>query len=100
VAQPAVPTIVDQFGKAYGRGDMWGGAYDPPRDALDGVSDRSAGVIFRDIPMQAVACNWNINAIRSTLIDHRVGLWASPSQLCDSVFGDDRVQATLGSRTG
>lgn len=90
-----VPTIVDQFGK-----DMWGGAYDPPRDPLDRATAMTASVVYRDPPMQAVASNWSINAIRSTLIDHRIGLWSSPSMLCDSVFADDRVQATLGSRTG
>lgn len=100
MAQSAVPTIVDQFGRAYGEGDMWGGAYGAPRDPLAGVSDRSASVVFRDIPIQSVCANWNINAIRSSLVDHRVGLWAGPSQLSDSIFGDDRVQATLGSRTG
>ena len=94
------PLIYDQFGTAIRGGDMWGGAFDPPRDPLDGVSDRSAMVVYRDIPMQAVAQNWSIDAIRKSLIDHRIGLWSLPSQLSDSIFGDDRVQATLGSRTG
>jgi Protein of unknown function (DUF935) len=93
------PTIYDQFGRALGR-DMWGGAFDAPRDPLEGVNGRTATVIFRDIPLQSVALNWSIDAIRKTLVDHRIGLWALPSQLSDSIFGDDRVQATLGSRTG
>ncbi len=94
------PLIYDQFGAPLRRGDMWGGAFDPPRDPLANVNPRDAMVYYRDVPLQSVACDWSINGIRSALIDHRIGLWAAPAQLCDSVFGDDRVQATLGSRTG
>lgn len=98
---PATPPLIyDQFGRSLRRGDEFGGAYDAPRDALAGVERSDATVLYRDIPLQAVASNWNIDAIRATLIDHRIGLWSLPSQLCDAVFGDDRVQATLGSRTG
>ena len=79
---------------------MFGGAFAPPKDPLAGVSDSSARAVYRDIPIQVVASNWSIEGIRTALQNHRIGLWEAPAQLCDSIFGDDRVQATLGSRTG
>lgn len=95
------PTIVDQFGRYYKQGDPWGGAFDPPRDALRAGSKAEAATAFyRDIPISTVSSYWSIDGIRQALQSHRIGLFDTVSLLCDSVFADDRVQATLGSRTG
>jgi phage gp29-like protein len=100
-SEPPRPTLFDQYGRNLRAGDPYGGAFDPPRDPLSDVNaDEVARVIYRDIPLTTLAGNWNIDAIRSALADHRIGLFLAPSQLADSVFGDERVQATLGSRTG
>ena len=88
--------IVDQFGNK-----PWGGAYDAPKDPLAKAGVKSeAAIIYRDIPLTNYWGPWTIHGIREALINHRIGLWQQPSMLCDSVFADDRVQATLGSRTG
>jgi hypothetical protein len=97
----AAPLIYDQFGRALQQGDPYGGAFAPPRDPLDGVNaEQVARWIYRDIPITSFTGNWSIQAIRSALQDHRLGMFDQPAQLCDSIFADDRVQATLGSRTG
>jgi phage gp29-like protein len=38
--------------------------------------------------------------VRAALEQLVQGLFELPAQLCDSIVGDDRVQATMGSRTG
>jgi Protein of unknown function (DUF935) len=96
----AAPLIYDQFSRPLQQGDIYGGAFDPPRDPLANVKgEEVARWIYRDIPLTSFAGNWNIDAIRSALADHRIGLFEQPAQLCDSIFADERVQATLGSRT-
>lgn len=95
------PLIYDQFGKPTSSADPYFGAFGPPRDPLADIDpDKIAGAIYRDIPLTTLAGNWNIDSIRSAIADHRIGLFMSSAQLCDSLFGDDRLQATLGSRTG
>src|SRR5271165_7109856 len=93
-------TLLDQYGKLL-TADPWSDAYALPRDPLKGVDKQDvAGTYFRDIPLTTVAGNWNIDSIRAALMDHRIGIFQSSAQLADSVFADERVQATLGSRTG
>jgi hypothetical protein len=87
------PLIVDQWGRGID-------PFAPPKDPLIGA-EAGAGVIYRDIPLVSIATgNWDIGGIRGALADHMVGLFQTSAQLCDAVFGDERVQATLGSRTG
>jgi len=78
--------------------DPWGNAFAPPRDPLKKPADPNT--IYRDIPIVAVTGNWTIRGIRDALAAHKVGNFAAASMLVDDTFGDDRVQATLGSRTG
>jgi hypothetical protein len=84
------PLMFDQFGGAI--------AFAPPRDPLLSPSDPH--VIHRDIPITAITGDWTINGIRSALSGHKIGQFAASAMLVDDTFGDDRVQATLGSRTG
>jgi hypothetical protein len=98
---PALPLIVDQFASNYRRGDSWGGAFDPPTDPLAAPGVREdAQYIYRDIPLTTFGGPWSIDTIRGALQHHREGIFQQPALLSEAIFGDDRVQATLGSRTG
>lgn len=77
---------------------LYGDAFAPPRDPLERPSDPL--VVHRDIPITTVAGNWTPDGIRAALGAHKIGQFAASSMLVDDTFGDDRVQATLGSRTG
>ncbi len=84
--------ILDQHGRLYAD------AFAPPVDPL--ARPDNPGVIHRDIPITAITGDWTIGGIRQALAGHKVGQFASSALLVDDAFGDDRVQATLGSRTG
>lgn len=84
--------LADPFGMLYGN------AFAPPRDPLLQAADPN--VVHRDIPIVSVTSDWTIRGIRSALSSHKIGMFAASAQLVDDAFGDDRVQATLGSRTG
>ncbi len=84
--------ILDPFGNLYGD------AFAPPRDPLNAPDDPL--VVHRDIPIVTVSGDWTIGGIRSALSAHKIGAFAQSAILVDDTFGDDRVQATLGSRTG
>ena len=75
-------------------------AFAPPSDPLANVDPENdfAGVVYRDVPITTVA-KWDIGRIRSALDSHILGLWQESGQLVDSIAADERVQATLGSRT-
>ncbi len=79
--------------------DPWSHAYRLPDDPLDSARPSDTKIVYRDIPLTTTAANWSINRIRGALQDHREGLFQEAALLCDSVFADDRVQATLSSRT-
>lgn len=70
----------------------------PPHDPL--VNPDDPLTVRRDIPITTLAGDWTIGAIRNALNAHKLGMFASSALLIDDAFGDDRVQATLGSRTG
>jgi hypothetical protein len=74
-------------------------AFGPPGDPLTrpGVRAR-AEVVARDIPIVVVQNSWGVDQARAALAQHMVGVFERSGQLCDSVLGDDRVIATLGSR--
>lgn len=79
-------------------GRLMADAFAPPRDPL--TRPDNPAVIHRDIPVTALTGDWTISGIRSALASHKIGQFAQSSMLIDDAFGDDRVQATLGSRTG
>lgn len=83
--------IVDQYGRAYSE-------QGPPRDPL--LRHADARAIYRDIPIVSIAGDWTPRAIKEALANHKLGQFLGSSMLVDDTFGDDRVQATLGSRTG
>jgi phage gp29-like protein len=84
--------VLDQYGRLYAD------AFKAPTDAMLRPDD--PGVVHRDIPITTLAGDWTINGIRQALGSHKLGQFAQSALLIDDAFGDDRVQATLGSRTG
>ncbi len=93
------PALVDSYGRPLSAG--LDDAYKLPRDPLAALSnaqiERNAFTVFRDIPVSTLT-GWNIDLIRSALVQHQDGNFQASSQLLDSITGDDRVQATMGSR--
>jgi len=59
-----------------------------------------ARVVYRDVPVVTVPDGWCIDEIQFVKALHMQGQFGGSSLLCDTLLGDDRVQATLGSRTG
>jgi hypothetical protein len=76
-------------------------AWQPPRDPLaSGKAKARAQVIHREVPLVTVQTKWTIPQLRTALETLSEGQFDQPAQLVDAILGDDRVQATLGSRTG
>ncbi len=73
-------------------------AFQPPTDPLR--PRESAKVIYRDLPLTMIQTSWNVSDVQNALSAHTIGLFQDSAQLVDALLGDDRVQATLGSRTG
>jgi phage gp29-like protein len=74
-------------------------AFGPPGDplAVPGVKPL-AQVIQRNIPLVVVQNAWGVQEAIGALTSHMIGVFERSAQLCDSILGDDRVIATLGSR--
>lgn len=71
----------------------------PPFDPLSPANtNASAKLIYRDIPLVTVQNTWTVDGARGALYGHMQGQFDASGQLCDSILGDDRVMATLGSR--
>ena len=70
-----------------------------PWDA-GGVGIGAAGVVSREIALTTIATSWDVPGVRGALAQLVRGMFDAPSQLWDAIIGDDRVQATMGSRTG
>lgn len=74
-------------------------AFAPPGDPLALPSAKAhAAVVLRTIPLVVVQNGWPIDGARAALAQHMTGVFERSGQLCDSILGDDRVIATLGSR--
>jgi phage gp29-like protein len=85
---PAAPIAVDVNALAFA----------PPTDPLTKPADPR--VIMRDIPNYSYMGTWERDGVRGALDAHKVGQFSTASMLADDLYSDDRVQATLGSRTG
>lgn len=77
-------------------------AFQPPSDPLADIAGARAGarVITRQIPLTTIQTNWTVAQVRAALDEMVQGQFNASSQLVDACVGDDRVQATLGSRRG
>lgn len=77
-------------------------AFAPPSDPMTdpGRAKKKAGVLYREIPLITIQNSWSVGATRAALQSLTIGVFEQPGYLIDSILGDDRVQATLGSRVG
>lgn len=99
VRVPAPGTVLGIGGRQSGLVDQFDRPYRAPRDPLSGESPQiRAEQLYRDIPTLALSPEWTIAEVRSALTAHVQGQFALSAILCDSITGDDRVQAALGSR--
>jgi phage gp29-like protein len=74
-------------------------AFGPPGDPLTLPGTRAtAKVVQRNIPLVVVQNAWSVQDAIGALSSHMIGVFERSAQLCDSILGDDRVIATLGSR--
>ena len=73
-------------------------AFAPPGDPLTSAARATAKVVQRDIPLVVVQNKWAVDQVAGALSAHMMGIFERSAQLCDSILGDDRVMATLGSR--
>lgn len=85
-----------RYGTVSVRGDD--PAFMPPHDPLlqGNVGERTS-LVYRDIPLVTVQNTWTVQGARNALYSHMAGIFDISGQLCDSILGDDRVIATLGS---
>lgn len=103
-AGPGVPLdqLAQRVRNRYGdvRIDANDPAFMPPHDAVaQGDTRARTNLIYRDIPLVTVQNTWTVERARGALYAHMAGIFDLSSQLMESVIGDDRVTATIGSRT-
>jgi phage gp29-like protein len=73
-------------------------AFQPPSDPLAGTSKERTRVVYRDLPLVSSLTEWTVDMMRGAVRAHMWGIFEGSGQLVDAILGDDRVQATLGSR--
>jgi phage gp29-like protein len=73
-------------------------AFAPPGSPLGPGTAAGAQIVYRDLPIVTIATNWGVSDVQAALNANMIGVFDQPAQLCDAILGDDRVQATLGSR--
>lgn len=116
MARPTLPYVADPTPKEYRGAQPMGapGVQQPsitvqsdPAHAvvtddqnLNGDTRARVQVVLRDIPLIAIQNTWQLPDVAGALASHMVGFFESSAQMADSILGDDRVQATLGSRIG
>lgn len=67
-------------------------------EPLDKDTRKRAEVVYRELPLISIQNTWTVDQARGALYAHQTGIFYSSGQLYDSILGDDRVTATLGSR--
>ena len=92
--------IEDRVGGSSLRIDMRDPGFQPPTDPLDDATKTRSKVIYRDVPIVTIQTSWTVPQARQALAEHMYGNFENSGQLVDAIMGDDRVQATLGSRVG
>ncbi len=97
---PGIPLqdLADRYGVGKLTVDTTDPAFQPPKDATDEGTRQRAGVVYRDLPLITIQNTWSVEQARSALYAHMTGMFDQSAQLFDSILGDDRVMATLGSR--
>lgn len=90
---------IEQWGVGSTNVDQSDPGFQPPRDQLQGNVRSTAKLIYRDLPLVTIQNGWSVQGARSALYSHNLGIFEMSGQLWDSILGDDRVMATLGSRS-
>ena len=62
------------------------------------INKGKTSLIYRDIPIVTMATDWRVKQVQYALAALMTGVFDAPGQLWDAILGDDRVQATFGSR--
>lgn len=77
-------------------------AFPAPSDPLvpTGKTKKRILVRLRELPVITIQNNWTAGQVAAALYGHTIGQFTASGDLIDSITGDDRVQATLGSRIG
>lgn len=99
----ATPIPADQLGRELQKG-MSGPlnplkndvAFQQPADPM--LDPDQPKIVYRDIPIITTITSWDVPAVRGALRAMNEGIFDGVGQFCDAVLGDDRVQATMGSR--
>jgi phage gp29-like protein len=73
-------------------------AFQRPSDPLRGTDKEQTRLVYRDLPLIQSIIEWQTGQMRAALRSHMWGIFEQSGQLVDATLGDDRVQATLGSR--
>jgi hypothetical protein len=99
----AKPIPADQLGRELGRavGEPTGiarndVAFQAPSDPL--LQKVNPGIVYRDVPVISTVTSWDVDSVRGAMRALMEGIFDRAGQFCDAVLGDDRVQATMGSR--
>ncbi len=71
---------------------------DPAAPLLDKGTKGRVSTVLRQLPLVTIQNTWTVEQARGALYGHMMGMFESSSQLFDSILGDDRVMATMGSR--
>lgn len=92
--------LLDELARAYGPTKVLttDPAFQPPTDPTEGPIRQRAGLVYRDLPLVTIQNTWSVDQARGALYAHMAGMFDASAQLWDSILGDDRVMATLGSR--
>ena len=97
----AIERITGGYPDVNYRGDP---GHQPPMDPITGepvdVVRGRVSTVIRDVPILTIQNAWSIDQVRGALYQNMWGYFFQSGQLIDSMLGDDRVQATLGSRIG
>jgi phage gp29-like protein len=69
-----------------------------PNGVISPTLKRDARIVYRDLPLVSTLTTWTVEQMRHAIWAHMWGVFDASGQLVDSILGDDRVMATLGSR--
>lgn len=101
VSQPVTGplNLLDQFGRVMPPTND--PAWQRPTELLTDPDRLKAGanVIPRQIPIIETQEIWQVSDVRNAVFQLSQGFFDQASQLVEAILADDRVQATLGSRT-
>lgn len=69
-----------------------------PSLAPTDLSKQAIRFVYRDVPITTIQNSWTVDDTRGALAAHMNGQFSLSSQLWESILGDPRVSAVLGSR--